>query len=71
MYAKGAVLPFTHEDENNINKHIKMTDPSIVRIAHDLEQYINVGLLGMLLFLLFSCLYPLIDDLFSTKRIGL
>lgn len=46
MYAKGAVLPFTHEDEDYINKQIKMTSPSIVRIAQDLEQYIKVDLLG-------------------------
>lgn len=48
MYAKGAVLPFTHEDEENINKQIKTTNPSLVRIAQDLDQYIRVGLLGML-----------------------
>ena len=47
MYAKGAVLPFTHEDEENINKQIKMTVPSVVKIAQDLEQYIRVGLLGI------------------------
>jgi hypothetical protein len=50
MYAKGAVLPFTHEDEENINKQIKMASPSIVRIAQDLEQYIKVGLLSMVYF---------------------
>jgi hypothetical protein len=51
LYAKGAVLPFTHEDEDNINKQIKTTNPSLVRIAQDLEQYIRVNLLGVFVYL--------------------
>jgi hypothetical protein len=50
MYGTGAVLPFTKEDCNNINKHITTTEPSIVRIAQDLEHYIKVGYLGMVVF---------------------
>lgn len=67
MYAKGAVLPFSHEDEDYINKQIKMTTPSIVKIAQDLEQYIRVELLGKHSYLLFLFQsYQL--TFFSTKR---
>jgi hypothetical protein len=52
MYVTGAVLPFTKEDYDRINKHITTTEPSIVHIAQDLEHYIKVGCLGMALFFL-------------------
>ena len=54
LYAKGAVLPFTHQDEEYINKQIKTNVPSLVKIAHDLEQYIRVELLGIILYFLFN-----------------
>jgi peptidoglycan/LPS O-acetylase OafA/YrhL len=49
MYA-GAVLPFTKEDYDNINKHITTTEPSIVHIEQDLDHYIKVGYLGVAIF---------------------
>jgi len=68
MYAKGAVLPLTHEDEDNINKQIKCTSPSLVRIAQDLDQYIRVELLASRGLVYDSELQIILDWLTSNKK---
>lgn len=47
FYANGAVLPFTHKDEENIIKNMRTTSPAVLRLSQDLEQFIKLGLVGM------------------------
>eukprot|EP00026_Physarum_polycephalum_P000524 Phypoly_transcript_00525.p1 GENE.Phypoly_transcript_00525~~Phypoly_transcript_00525.p1 ORF type:complete len:758 (+),score=90.30 Phypoly_transcript_00525:142-2415(+) len=70
LYAKGAVLPLTHEDEENINKQIKTTSPSLVRIAQDLEQYVRVELLASRGLVYDSELQIILDWLTTNKKPG-